>query len=80
MEMQICEECEELTAELCDVVTGAELLAAMEERAAEDQLEFHSQDTHEECLVYLLRCESCSWQSLRSTERVKLVEDPEPIA
>jgi hypothetical protein len=76
----VCEECRRPTVEVGDVVTGLELLAALAERAAEDNLQLDAEGAEGECLVYMVNCAACSWQSLRSTARIKLLEDPEPIA
>ena len=75
----ICEECNLPGAEIGDVVTGVELLSALAERTADDHLEITGNAEGGECLVYMLFCELCGWQSMRSTERIKLLEDPEPI-
>lgn len=74
-----CPDCGEASARITDVVTSAELLAALIERSERADLAFEPRGSEEESLVYTLRCGLCDWQSLRSTQRVKLVEDPEPI-
>jgi hypothetical protein len=79
MNTTCCEGCGKATAELGDVVTSEELLAALEERASQDDFDLDVDDHPGECFVYLLRCEPCGWQELRSTERIWLQEDPEPI-
>ena len=77
--LPVCEDCEQPSAEIGDVVTGAELLAAITELASREDLEFATDGSTGECLVYMMTCDVCGWQEMRSTERVKLAEDPEPI-
>jgi hypothetical protein len=79
MAAHICEDCGHLRAHIGDVVTGAELLGALSERAAQDNLQIDEHSSAGECLVYMMFCESCDWQSIRSTERINPLEDPEPI-
>ncbi len=74
-----CEECGRPDAEIGDIVTGAELLYAITELAAREDLEFAPGTGAGECLVYMMACPDCAWQSMRSTERIRLAEDPEPI-
>ena len=75
----LCEDCESPQAEIGDVITGAELLCAITELAARDEVEFEANAVSVECVVYMMSCPDCGWQSMRSTERIKLAEDPEPI-
>ena len=75
----LCEDCGRPEADIGDVITGVELLCAITELAAGEEVEFEANATAGECLVYMMSCPDCGWQSMRSTERVKLAEDPEPI-
>ena len=75
----LCEDCGLPGASIGDVVTGAELLSAVSERGGGEEFEAAPPGAAGECLVYMMVCDTCGWQALRSTERVKLAEDPEPI-
>jgi hypothetical protein len=78
MSEQFCPECEQRTALITDVVTGAELLAALLEGGDGGEMSF-APESDGECLVYMLSCAACGADSLQSTQRIKILENPEPI-
>jgi hypothetical protein len=74
-----CPECQQQEASIGDVVTSAELLAALLARAQEGEFDFEPQASGQESLVYTLCCAACGERSLHSTEQLRFAEDPEPI-
>ena len=74
-----CPECRQPAASIGDVVTSAELLAALVARAEENDFEFEPQGSAEEGFVYTLCCAACGERSLHDTERLEFADNPEPI-
>jgi hypothetical protein len=74
-----CPECHERETSIGDVVTSAELLAALVARAEEGDFDFEPQASGQESLVYTLCCGACGERSLHNTEQLRFAEDPEPI-
>jgi transcription elongation factor Elf1 len=74
-----CPACRQPAASIGDVVTSAELLAALVAQADENDFEFEPQASVDECFVYTLCCAACDERSLHATERLEFADDPEPI-